>query len=45
MRFLLDERPASKIDALRKLLHDAIDQLPDQFVVVTDSQIRFRRTQ
>jgi len=38
---LLDERPASKIDAIRRLLESYADQLTDHFVVVTESQVRF----
>ena len=38
---LLDERPAAKIDAIRKLLESYADQLTDRFVVVTESQVRF----
>jgi len=38
---LPDERASSKIDALRKLLRDCADRLPDAFVVVTDTHIRF----
>lgn len=38
---LQDERAASKIDAIRKLLRDHADRLPDAFVVVTDTHVRF----
>ena len=38
---LLDERPASKIDAIRRLLESHADQLTDRFVVVTESHVRF----
>ena len=38
---LSDERPASKIDAIRRLLESYADQLTDRFVVVTESQVRF----
>jgi len=38
-----DERAASKIEALRKLLESHADQLPDHFVVVTESQVRVAR--
>ena len=41
---LQDERAASKIDAIRKLLAGYVDQLPDAFVVVTETQIRFATT-
>ena len=39
---LKDERAASKIDALRRLLNDFANQLGDRFVVVTERQVRFR---
>lgn len=38
---LQDERAASKIDAIEKLLDGFEDQLPDAFVVVTETQVRF----
>ena len=38
-----DERAASKIETLRKLLESYADRLPDQFVVVTESQVRVAR--
>ncbi|MCX7406550.1 MAG: DUF5615 family PIN-like protein [Planctomycetales bacterium] len=38
---LPDERPAAKIDAIRKLLESYADQLTDRFVVVTEFQVRF----
>ena len=38
---LSDERPAAKIDAIRKLLESYADQLTDRFVVVTEFQVRF----
>lgn len=38
---LQDERAASKIDALEKLLDGYKDQLADAFVVVTETQVRF----
>ena len=41
---LRDERAASKIDALRKLLNDFAGRLPDEFVVVTETQVRFARS-
>ena len=41
---LNDERAASKIDTLRRLLRDYADQLADQFVVVTETTVRFART-
>ncbi len=41
---LQDERAASKTDAVRKLLASYADQLPNVFVVVTETQIRFATT-
>lgn len=38
---LLDERPAAKINALRRLLENYAGQLPDRFAVVTETQVRF----
>ena len=38
---LQDERAASKIDAIKKLLDGYEDQLADAFVVVTETQVRF----
>jgi len=38
---LQDERAASKIDAIEKLLDGHKDQLADNFVVVTETQVRF----
>lgn len=38
---LQDERAASKIDAIRRLLDSYADRLSDAFVVVTETQIRF----
>ncbi|OHB81067.1 MAG: hypothetical protein A2W31_02820 [Planctomycetes bacterium RBG_16_64_10] len=38
---LQDERAASKIDALRRLLDSYADRLTGTFVVVTETQIRF----
>lgn len=38
---LSDERVASKIDAIEKLLDGYADQLADAFVVVTETQVRF----
>ncbi len=40
---LLDERPVAKIEAIRKLLESYADQLEDDFVVVTDFQVRFSK--
>lgn len=41
---LEDERAASKIMALRRLLEGYAEQLANQFVVVTEKQVRFART-
>jgi predicted nuclease of predicted toxin-antitoxin system len=41
---LEDERSANKIKVLRRLLELYEDKLPDQFVVVTESRVRFGRT-
>ena len=41
---LQDERATSKTDAIQKLLAAYADQLPDAFVVVTETQIRFATT-
>ncbi len=38
---LRDERAASKINAIEKLLDGHKDQLSDAFVVVTETQVRF----
>lgn len=38
---LQDERAASKIEAIDKLLDGYDDQLADAFVVVTETQVRF----
>lgn len=38
-----DERAVCKIDALHRLLDDHADRLAEQFVVVTDTQVRFAR--
>lgn len=38
---LHDERAASKIQVLSRLLEVYLDQLPGSFVVVTESQVRF----
>ena len=38
---LQDERAASKIDAIQKLLCRYEDQLADAFAVVTETQVRF----
>lgn len=38
-----DERAASKIDVLGRLLSAYADQLADRFVVVTETRVRFAR--
>lgn len=40
---LADERASNKIETLRRLLATNTSLLPDRFVVVTDTQIRFAR--
>ena len=40
-----DERPANKIVVLQQLLARYADQLAGQFVVVTETQVRFARPQ
>jgi len=40
---LADERSATKIDVLQKLLSAYADRIPGQFVVVTETKIRFAR--
>lgn len=42
---LADERAVVKIDALRRLLERYADKLPDRFVVVTETRVRFGRYQ
>jgi len=42
---LENERSANKIDALQGLLENYAEQLPDNFVVVTEKQVRFARIQ
>jgi predicted nuclease of predicted toxin-antitoxin system len=41
---LRDERPAAKIQALRKLLENHANELHGRFVVVTESAVRFSAT-
>ena len=41
---LEDERVVNKIAALQRLLEGFAEQLANQFVVVTERQIRFART-
>ena len=38
---LQDERSANKIEVIRKLLNSHVMRLQDQFVVVTESRVRF----
>jgi len=38
-----DERTRSKIDALRSLLTHYADRIPESFVVVTETRVRFSR--
>jgi predicted nuclease of predicted toxin-antitoxin system len=38
---LADERATNKIRALQRLLQSYSDQLPDRFVVVTETRVRF----
>lgn len=42
---LADERSANKIEMLRRLLKNHSDKLPNQFVVVTETRVRFARTE
>ena len=39
-----DERSANKIDVLRQLLANYSDKLPEEFVTVTESKVRFSGT-
>ncbi len=41
---LENERSANKINVLQRFLEAYLEQLPDSFVVVTETQIRFART-
>jgi len=41
---LADERPVTKIDVLERLLSEYGDKLADQYVVVTETQVRFAHT-
>jgi hypothetical protein len=38
-----DERTTSKIDALQSLLTDYAERIPESFVVVTETRVRFAR--
>ncbi len=40
---LADERAANKIEILRRLLEGYAEKLPEQFVVVTETKVRFAR--
>lgn len=40
---LEDERPSNKITVLQHLLTRYADRLPDRFVVVTETRVRFAR--
>jgi len=40
---LEDERAVIKIETLDKLLGNHADELPDEFVVVTETAVRFAR--
>ena len=42
---LEDERAANKIAVLRRLLENYAEQLPNQFVVVTERRVRFARAE
>ena len=41
---LEDERSANKIQVLRRLLESYADRFEDQFVVVTETQVRFGKS-
>lgn len=41
---LQDERSSNKISILQRVLEMYLEQLPDNFIVVTETQIRFART-
>lgn len=40
---LEDERPASKIQVVSRLVSAYLDKLPNSFLVVTEKQVRFAR--
>lgn len=42
---LKNERSANKIETLQRLLENYSEQLSDNFIVVTEKQVRFARTQ
>ena len=39
-----DERSANKIEVLQRLLEGYAEKLPEEFVVVTETKVRFART-
>ena len=39
-----DERAAKKIEVLRRLLESYAERLPEEFVVATETKVRFART-
>lgn len=39
-----DERPANKIEILRQLLENYSEKLPEEFVVATETKVRFAAT-
>ena len=39
-----DERAANKIEVLRQLLENYAEKLPEEFVVATETKVRFART-
>ncbi len=39
-----DERATNKIEVLRRLLEGYAEKLPEEFVVVTETKVRFART-
>jgi len=38
-----DERAKVKVDVLKQLLHSYADRLPNQFIVVTEKNVRFAK--
>jgi predicted nuclease of predicted toxin-antitoxin system len=40
---LADDRATNKIDVMRRLLESYANRLPDRFVVVTETRVRFAR--
>lgn len=42
---LENERSANKLDTLQRLLETYFEQLSDNFIVVTETQVRFARAQ